>query len=79
MYIRLTCIVSAGDAAVYVTPNDVHKYAAAIVALMDDESTRFQMAKLGRARVEQDLAWSHQRHAYLAVYQALVATGRPRD
>src|ERR1700733_15101104 len=29
--------VSAGDAAVYVTPNDVHEYAAAIVALMDSE------------------------------------------
>jgi len=71
--------VSAGDAAVYVTPNDVHNYAAAIVALMGDESTRFQMAKLGRARVEQDLAWSHQRHAYLGVYQALAAAGRPRD
>ena len=63
----------------YVTPNDVHNYAAAIVALMGDESTRFQMAKLGRARVEQDLAWSHQRHAYLGVYQALAAAGRPRD
>ena len=29
--------VSAGDAAVYVTPNDVSEYAKAIVALMDDE------------------------------------------
>ena len=32
--------VSAGDAAVYVTPNDVHEYAEAIVALMDDEAAR---------------------------------------
>ena len=32
--------VSAGDAGVYVTPNDVHEYAAAIVALMDDEPAR---------------------------------------
>ena len=71
--------VSAGDAAVYVTPNDVHEYAAAIVALIDDEPTRSRMAKLGRTRVEQDLAWSHQRHAYLGVYQALAAAGRPRD
>jgi glycosyltransferase involved in cell wall biosynthesis len=71
--------VSAGDAAVYVTPNDIHEYAAAIVTLMDDESTRSQMAKLGRARVEQELAWSHQRHAYLGVYQALAAAGRPGD
>ena len=46
---------------------------------MDDESARFQMGKLGRARVERELAWSHQRHAYLGVYQALAAGGRPRD
>ena len=64
--------VSAGDAAVYVTPNDVHEYAAAIVKLLDDESARAQMAKLGRARVEQELAWSHQRRAYLGVYRDLV-------
>jgi glycosyltransferase involved in cell wall biosynthesis len=67
--------VSAGDAAVYVTPNDVHEYAEAIVALMDDESRRSRMGKLGRARVEQELAWSHQRRAYLSVYRGL-AGGR---
>ena len=61
--------VSAGDAAVYVTPNDEHEYAEAIVALMDDEPRRLQMGKLGRVRVEQELAWSHQRRAYLGVYQ----------
>jgi glycosyltransferase involved in cell wall biosynthesis len=64
---------SAGDAAVYVTPNDVHEYAKAIVALMDSESARARMAKLGRARVEQELAWSHQRGAYLGVYHDLIA------
>ena len=63
--------VSAGDAAVYVTPNDVDDYAAAIVALMDDEPARSRMGKLGRARVEQELAWSHQRRAYLDVYRGL--------
>jgi glycosyltransferase involved in cell wall biosynthesis len=65
--------VSAVDAAVYVTPNDVHEYAAAIVKLIDDESTRSQMAESGRARVEQELAWSHQRRAYLRVYHDLIA------
>jgi glycosyltransferase involved in cell wall biosynthesis len=65
--------VSAGDAAVYVTPNDVHEYAGAIVALMDSESARVRMAKLGLARVEQELAWSHQRRAYLGVYHDLIA------
>jgi glycosyltransferase involved in cell wall biosynthesis len=65
--------VSAGDAAIYVTPNDVHEYAEAIVALMDDESTRSRIGKRGRARVEQELAWTHQRRAYLGVYRALAA------
>jgi glycosyltransferase involved in cell wall biosynthesis len=72
--------VSAGDAAVYVTPNDEHEYAEAIVALMDDEPRRLQMGKLGRVRVERELAWSHQRRTYLGVYERVtgdrVATER---
>jgi glycosyltransferase involved in cell wall biosynthesis len=65
--------VSAQDAAVYATPNDVHEYAKALVGLLDDEAARAQLGKLGRARVEDDLAWSHQERAYLGVYQRLTA------
>src|SRR5215813_3709425 len=65
--------VSAGDAGVYVAPNDVHEYAVAIVDLMDDEPRRSRLGKLGRARVEQELAWSHQERAYLGVYRGLTA------
>jgi glycosyltransferase involved in cell wall biosynthesis len=68
--------VSAGEAAVYVKPNDEHAYAEAIVALMDDDSLRAGLGKLGRARVEQELAWSHQERAYLGVYQRLLSRGR---
>jgi glycosyltransferase involved in cell wall biosynthesis len=68
--------VSAGDAAVYVRPNDVREYAEAIVKLMDDEPTRARLGALGRARVEQELAWSHQERAYLGVYQRLTAGAR---
>jgi len=64
--------VSCGDAGVYVTPNDVHQYAQAIVALMDDEPKRAELGKLGRERVEQELAWSHQERAYLRVYERLL-------
>ena len=67
--------VSAGDAGVYVEPNDVHKYAAAIVGLMDDEPRRAMLGKLGRARVEQELAWDHQARAYLGVYQRVTGNG----
>jgi glycosyltransferase involved in cell wall biosynthesis len=63
--------VSAGDAAVYVKPNDVHDYAAAIVELLDDPSKRVRMGRLGRARVENELAWCHQERAYLSVYERL--------
>jgi glycosyltransferase involved in cell wall biosynthesis len=64
--------VSAGEAGVYVTPNNVRDYAEAIVALMDDGTRRAHSGKLGRARVEQELAWSYQQHAYLGVYRRLI-------
>jgi glycosyltransferase involved in cell wall biosynthesis len=65
--------VSAGEAAVYVEPNDEYAYAEAIVALMDDEPRRARLGKLGRIRVEQELAWEHQKRAYLGVYGRLVS------
>jgi glycosyltransferase involved in cell wall biosynthesis len=72
--------VSAGDAAEYVIPGsdqdqDVRAYARAIVDLVDDEAERLRMGKLGRARVEDELAWAYQEKAYVAVYDRL--TGRP--
>jgi glycosyltransferase involved in cell wall biosynthesis len=63
--------VSVGDAGVYVKSNNVHDYAEAIVELMDDEPRRILLGKLGRARIEQELAWHHQEHAYLGVYRHL--------
>jgi glycosyltransferase involved in cell wall biosynthesis len=65
--------VSAADAAIYVKPNDVADYAEAIADLMDDEPRRSRMGELGRARIEEKLAWSHQKRAYLEVYQGLLA------
>jgi glycosyltransferase involved in cell wall biosynthesis len=71
--------VSAGDAAVYVQPNDERQYAEAIVALLDDEPRRALMGKLARERVEQELAWSHQESAYLGVYKQVLGQGKPRQ
>ena len=68
--------VSAGEAAIYVQPNDEHAYAEAIVALMDDEPRRARLGKLGRLRIEQELAWDHQKRAYLGVYERLVSPDR---
>ncbi len=67
--------VSAGDAAVYVQPNDEYKYAEAIVALIDDELRRTLMGKIGRGRIEQELAWYHQESAYLGVYEKVLTEG----
>jgi glycosyltransferase involved in cell wall biosynthesis len=64
--------VSVADAGIYVVPNDVHEYARAIVELIDDEPKRVLLGKLGRTRVEQELAWNHQKEAYLRVYQQVL-------
>jgi glycosyltransferase involved in cell wall biosynthesis len=65
---------SAGDAAVYVTANDVTEFAAAIAALLDDPDRRAAMGRAGRRRVEQTLGWPHQAPAYVRVFDEL--TGR---
>jgi glycosyltransferase involved in cell wall biosynthesis len=71
--------VSAGDAAVYVQPNDERQYAEAIVAVLDDEPRRALMGKLATERVEQELAWSHQEAAYLGVYKRVLGAGKARN
>jgi glycosyltransferase involved in cell wall biosynthesis len=71
--------VSAADAAVYVTPNDVREYAVAIADLMDDDAKRSRLGKLGRVRVENELAWSYQQRAYLEVYRGLTAGTKTLD
>ena len=68
--------ISAGDAAVFVQPTgnpeqDVREYAKAIVDLIDDEGERLRMGKLGRLRVEEELAWTHSERAYVGVYDNL--------
>lgn len=64
--------VSVADAGSYVEPNDIHKYAQAIVELLDDESRRQLLGKRGRARIKEALAWPLQEQAYLDVYRRLI-------
>jgi glycosyltransferase involved in cell wall biosynthesis len=71
--------VSAQDAARYVEPGDVEGYACAIVELVDDPETRDRMGRLGRERVEQHLAWEHQRVGYLAVFDELSGRSSSRS
>ncbi len=64
---------SAGDAAVYATPNDVDELARLLLDLIDDEPRRHAMGRAGRARIEQELAWGHQAPRYVGVYKSLTA------
>ncbi len=70
---------SAADAAVYATPNEVEDMGRRLVALMDDEPRRRAMGAIGRARIENELAWSHQEPRYVAVYDCLLRRERPRE
>jgi glycosyltransferase involved in cell wall biosynthesis len=65
--------VSAGDAAVYATPNDVGELARLLIDLIDDEPRRRVMGITGRTRIEQELAWGHQAPRYVGVYKTLTA------
>lgn len=64
---------SAQDAAWYVAEHTVRAFADSLVRLVDDAEERRQLGKVGRSRVETDLAWMHQQGHYLAVYNALAA------
>jgi glycosyltransferase involved in cell wall biosynthesis len=70
--------VSASDAAVYVTPNDVVAYARAIGELLDDPDRRQSMGARGRQRVVDVLAWRHQAPRYVEAYERLCQDIRPR-
>jgi len=71
--------ISAGDAGVYATPNDVTELARLVVDLVDDEPRRKVMGATGRARVEKELAWPLQAHRYVRTYEQLVATSASRQ
>lgn len=63
--------VSAGDAALYATPNDEAEFAGLVAQLLDDPAARERMGELGRARVEGPLSWKHSAEALLEAYRPL--------
>lgn len=71
--------VSAGEAGVYVVPNDIGRYARAIIDILDDEPRRVRMGALARARVEDVLAWRHQQQHYVRLYDNLVGRVATHD
>jgi glycosyltransferase involved in cell wall biosynthesis len=62
---------SAGDAALYVKPNDELEFAKALAHLMDHPEERRAMGALGRGRVERELSWSCSEKSLLRAYAAL--------
>lgn len=62
---------TAQEASVYARPNDAVDLAERIVELLDDEERRERMGRLGRERVERELAWHHEEPKLLAAYAAL--------
>jgi glycosyltransferase involved in cell wall biosynthesis len=64
--------VSAAEAGVYATPNDVTALACLLMDLIDNPAQRKAMGLAGRKRVEQELAWHHQAARYAMIYSSLV-------
>ncbi len=62
---------SAQDAAVYARPNDELDFARQIVLLMDDPVRCERMGRVGRVRIETELAWSQQSKQLLQAYEIL--------
>ncbi|UFU02390.1 glycosyltransferase family 4 protein [Ruania suaedae] len=64
----------AAGAAVYVSGEDPAESARAIAELLDDPARRARMGRIGRARIETELAWALQARNYVRVFDALTAT-----
>jgi glycosyltransferase involved in cell wall biosynthesis len=67
--------VSAGDAALYATPNDEREFARLVVELLDDPARRAGMGAIGRQRVESELSWEHSRSELLRAYETVLGHG----
>jgi glycosyltransferase involved in cell wall biosynthesis len=62
----------ARGAAAYADPGDAKSFARCIDDLLGDPSRREHMGRIGRQRVEIEIAWDHQQDTYLSVYRAML-------
>lgn len=63
---------TAQGAALYVPDNDERLFAEAIGELMDDGELREQMGRLGRKRIEDELAWEYAAAELIKAYQKIL-------
>src|SRR5207248_1863401 len=68
---------SAGEAAIYVRPNEEAEFATTVAQLMGEPELRNKMGAYGRRRVEEELQWSKVGRNLLAAYDTLLADKRP--
>ena len=64
--------VSAGDAAVYATPNDEREFASLIGMLFDDADRRAEMVRIGSERVAGELSWDVSAENLIGFYDRLL-------
>lgn len=62
---------TAGDAAIYVRPNDIVEFAEAIAYLLDDPERRKAMGLTGKSKVDTELNWSVVSRNLLSAYDKL--------
>ena len=62
---------SAGDAALYVRPNDTGLFAKAIADLLDDPKRREYMGRVGYERIRNHLSWEQTHKPLIAAYRRL--------
>jgi glycosyltransferase involved in cell wall biosynthesis len=70
--------ISAGPSSLYPAANDAASFAEAICRLLDDPELRDEMGAQGRARFQEEFAWSRQVPKLLAAYQRALSM-RPLD
>lgn len=62
---------SAGDGALYATPNDEIEFGEKIIQLLDDDELREAMGARNRLRLEAELSWERTGQELLRAYAAL--------
>jgi glycosyltransferase involved in cell wall biosynthesis len=70
---------SAEDAALYSRHNDEQDFARNIAILIDNTELREKMGAYGRQRMEESLAWHHQKKHLLQVYANLGFVAKPKS